>query len=111
KRVFTQTIIEIVHSGKEIRFVYKGFPATRGTVGVMLPNVAPEEVTTPLLRKTGKPSPHDVEPRLLTKDEAGDLSTGKAFVIIRSLVIYDDIFNIHHWTKACAFSAFASGAY
>lgn len=106
KKVINEMVIEMVPNGSQPEFKYNYIPRLTETVGVILPNLPPENSTPQLFhRKENSDIP---EPTLLTHDDILNLTSGRAYLVIHSRVRYYDVFGASHWIKSCAWKPYST---
>ena len=83
------------------------FPGTIFVAGILFPTNAAE---TPADRERWKNiNANLAEPDPLTESELAALLSGKAYMAVYGMILYEDVFGTPHWTKFCSWTPFATG--
>lgn len=109
RNVLIGTRVEFVPNGKSPNLgdtIYG--PATFMETGMILPNESKTVVIRRQHRKEGAPNNSEDYP--LTDAELAALRAGGGYIAEYSIVKYEDIFHVQHWTKFCVWYSPAIGS-
>ncbi|MCU1243714.1 MAG: hypothetical protein JWO71_4440 [Candidatus Acidoferrum typicum] len=101
KNISGKFVMEKVPNGQSpsLRYDVQG---RRVTVGSMWQGTSLPRVEASIFRINPTSKQYEVRP--LSTAENEEILKGKAYLATYARVEYDDVFGIHHWTTACAFS-------
>ncbi len=112
RKIAAKSFVEIVDSEKEpsldrVEGAVK-FPHSIVRSGILYP---PDHIESPVVRmKWTDREAESFEPDPVTRPEFDLLTSGKAYLAVYGIVIYEDSFGTRHWTKYCNWIPVSKGA-
>ncbi len=102
-KISSAFVMAIIKNGESPSFKYANIPRTTDSTGIIFPNM-PSALDAYLLQKTESQS-DKVDIRYLSTPEFEQLTKGETYVAIYGLILYDDAYGVHRWTRYCTFAA------